>query len=77
MNANGKHVPQDVGWGLNVVDSGFDGPWAEAFSLDLLPERDGDVLMPGHEPVRSGNLVEENASNREEAGPKNGLYQGL
>ena len=42
-----------------IVDSFFDGPRSPAGLVDPLAKRHGSVLMPHHEPICGGRLVEE------------------
>lgn len=75
VEPHGNHVLQNLGRRLNVEHIRLDRPRSEPLSLDALMHGNGHVLMLGNLPVRIGNLVEQNAPDREEPGSENRLDQ--
>jgi hypothetical protein len=68
MESNRNHLFEYKSGRLNFQDIGFNGPGSEAFRLDLLLNRDCDILVPRNLPVDVGYFVEEYSLYRE--GPR-------
>lgn len=73
VEAHGKHMLKDGGGGLNVNHPSLCSPRSKSFYLDLLLNRNCDVLVPRYFPVCFRDLVKQYASHWHELVPENWL----
>lgn len=72
VQAHGQHPLQDPRRGLDVDHAGFLRPRPEAVHISTLADRDRQVLVPYHVPVRLRRLVEQDAAHRKAVRPQHG-----
>src|SRR6476619_5698329 len=76
VKADREDIPEDLHGGLHVNHVLFDGPRSKARNIDALTDGYGEVLMPGDLPIRTGSLVEQNASHSDGAFAEDGVNEG-
>ena len=73
VQADRHHPRQQLRRGMGVRDAALARPGAEAGHVATLPDRDGQVLVPGEVPVHRRGLVEEEPAHRERTRTQDGL----
>jgi hypothetical protein len=64
MQPNGDHLRQQGHGRLHMGNPILHAPRTEARCLDLAGHSDRQILMPRHEPVGGGSLIEKDGPNR-------------
>src|SRR5580704_8822795 len=70
MESNRNHLFEYKSGRLNIQDIGFNGPGSEAFRLDLLLNRDCDILVPRTFQLTSGILSKSIPCTAKDPGPR-------
>jgi hypothetical protein len=73
VEAHRKHMLKDGGGGLNVNHPDLCSPRSKPFDLDLLLNRDRDILVPRYFPICFRDLVKQYASYWRELVPEHWL----
>lgn len=75
VNSNRENLFEHTRRGMRVVNTIFNRPRSPSGSVESFPERKRRVLMPNHQPVRVGRLIEERGVKRKSVRAQNFLCQ--
>ncbi len=75
VNAQRQYFGERSGGSVCVVDSLLNRPWSPVWQFEPLPERQGGVLMPYHQPIRVSRFVEQGRAKWKCIWPQNASRQ--
>jgi hypothetical protein len=76
VNAHREHTVEHRNRRLHMPLASFNRPWSVAGHIAFFGDTDRQILMPRHQPIGIGSLVEQKASYRERIVAQNWIDEG-